>query len=211
MKTRILIAEPSQVIVEGLKAILGKPTRFSLLSPVPNLDDIESHITALKPDIVIANPTLAHDAGAMLQSQGVKTAALLYQYVEPWRLNTFDLVLDIRQSAGTIVEHLVQLAERNPEQDGPRKITNYDLTKRETAVLIEVARGLTNKEIAEKMNVSVHTVISHRKTSCTRPASSRWQASPSMPCSTISSRSDPLQAAIFLSHFVFFSHKSCTK
>ena len=40
MKTRILIAEPSQVIVEGLKAILGKPTRFSLLSPVPNLDDI---------------------------------------------------------------------------------------------------------------------------------------------------------------------------
>ncbi|MDY6258685.1 MAG: LuxR C-terminal-related transcriptional regulator, partial [Bacteroidales bacterium] len=52
---------------------------------------------------------------------------------------------------------------RNPEQDGPRKITNYDLTKRETAVLIEVARGLTNKEIAEKMNVSVHTVISHRK------------------------------------------------
>ena len=42
MKTRILIAEPSQVIVEGLKAILGKPTRFSLLSPVPNLDDIES-------------------------------------------------------------------------------------------------------------------------------------------------------------------------
>lgn len=163
MKTRILIAEPSQVIVEGLKAILGKPTRFSLLSPVPNLDDIESHITALKPDIVIANPTLAHDAGAMLQSQGVKTAALLYQYVEPWRLNTFDLVLDIRQSAGTIVEHLVQLADRNPEQDGPRKITNYDLTKLETAVLIEVALGLTNKEIAEKMNVSVHTVISHRK------------------------------------------------
>ncbi len=163
MKTRILIAEPSQVIVEGLKTILGKPTRFSLLSPVPDLDDIESHITALKPDIVIANPTLARDVGTLLQQQGVKTAALLYQYVEPWRLNAFDLVLDIRQSAGTIVEHLVQLAERKPEQEGAHKITNYDLTKRETAVLVEVARGLTNKEIAEKMNVSVHTVISHRK------------------------------------------------
>ncbi len=163
MKTKILIVEPSEVIVEGLKAVLGKQTRFSLLSPLADLDDIEGKCAALKPDVVIANPTLAPDVATLLRPLYLKTAALVYQYVEPWRLSGFDLAIDIRESAGTIVKHLVELIERKSEQNVSKKITNYDLTKRETAVLIEVAKGLTNKEIADKMNVSVHTVISHRK------------------------------------------------
>ena len=40
---------------------------------------------------------------------------------------------------------------------------SYELTKRETAVLVQLAQGKTNKEIADALNVSVHTVISHRK------------------------------------------------
>lgn len=38
-----------------------------------------------------------------------------------------------------------------------------DLTKRETEVLRLIATGLINKEIADKLCISMHTVISHRK------------------------------------------------
>ncbi len=36
------------------------------------------------------------------------------------------------------------------------------LTQREIEVLVEVVRGLTNKEISEKLSVSVPTIVSHR-------------------------------------------------
>ena len=39
----------------------------------------------------------------------------------------------------------------------------YELTDREREILISVARGRTNKEIADEHNISIHTVISHRK------------------------------------------------
>ena len=38
-----------------------------------------------------------------------------------------------------------------------------ELTKREIDVLQLVSRGLANKEVAEKLSISIHTVISHRK------------------------------------------------
>lgn len=37
------------------------------------------------------------------------------------------------------------------------------LTKREIEVLILLVRGMTNKEIAEQLNIGLTTVISHRK------------------------------------------------
>jgi DNA-binding NarL/FixJ family response regulator len=37
------------------------------------------------------------------------------------------------------------------------------ITERETDVLKLLVKGLSNKEIADKLNISIHTVISHRK------------------------------------------------
>lgn len=38
-----------------------------------------------------------------------------------------------------------------------------ELSEREKEVLVQIVRGFTNKEIGERLHLSVHTVISHRK------------------------------------------------
>jgi DNA-binding NarL/FixJ family response regulator len=43
------------------------------------------------------------------------------------------------------------------------KSQQEDLSEREIEVLSQLVKGLSNKEIADKLNISVHTVISHRK------------------------------------------------
>jgi len=54
-----------------------------------------------------------------------------------------------------------QFESKNPESIAPEK--NESLTDREIEILTCVVRGMTNKEIASKLFLSAHTVISHRR------------------------------------------------
>jgi regulator of cell morphogenesis and NO signaling len=51
-------------------------------------------------------------------------------------------------------EELSAVAEKN---------TTDDLSAREVEVLVHIVKGLSNKEIADTMCLSTHTVMSHRK------------------------------------------------
>ncbi len=159
MKRRLLIVEPSEVIVEGLKAILDGQIRFKVLEPESDIDHLEERILSARPDIVLINPTLLSNVRHLQGEHTMALVALVYQYVERDELKQYDAVVDIRDSRAEVIETLAQVA---PGEDEPVK-SNYELTKRETAVLVQLAQGKTNKEIADALNVSVHTVISHRK------------------------------------------------
>lgn len=159
MKQRLLIVEPSELIVEGLRTILEGQIRFKVLEPEMSADHLEERIVASRPDIVLINPTLVDSVGRIRGEHPMAMVALLYQYVERDVLKDYDAVVDIRDSRALIIETLAQAMPGESESGK----NNYELTKRETAVLVELAQGKTNKEIADSLNVSVYTVISHRK------------------------------------------------
>ena len=159
MKQRLLIVEPSELINEGLKSILDGQIRFKVLEPEMNAEHLDERIVTAHPDIVLVNPTLVDNVSRLRGEHLVAIVALVYQYVERDQLKQYDGVVDIRDSRATIIETLAQVS---PSENDAAK-SNYELTKRETAVLVQLAQGKTNKEIADALNVSVHTVISHRK------------------------------------------------
>ena len=64
-----------------------------------------------------------------------------------------------------ILEPMVQMMENNGSC-GHRRISDdgrEDLSEREKEILVGVAKGLLNKEIADMYNISTYTVITHRK------------------------------------------------
>ena len=159
MKQRLLIVEPSEVIVEGLKTILDGQIRFKVLEPEMSAEHLTERLLAARPDVLIINPTLVDNVARLRSEQPMALVALVYQYVEREVLKNYDAVVDIRDSRAVIIETLAQAMPG--EMDAGK--SSYELTKRETAVLVQLAQGKTNKEIADALNVSVHTVISHRK------------------------------------------------
>ena len=159
MKQRLLIVEPSELIVAGLKTILEGQIRFKVLEPETSAVNLDERLLATRPDIALINPTLVDEIGRLRGEQPMALVALVYQYVERDVLKNYDAVVDIRDCRADIIETLAQVSPG----EAPQGKSNYELTKRETAVLVQLAQGKTNKEIADALNVSVHTVISHRK------------------------------------------------
>ena len=76
----------------------------------------------------------------------------------------FMLETDLRKH--TIIEDRILIPAVNHLEDigdGDSAVPGDKLSSRETEILAAVAQGLLNKEIAYKYNISIHTVITHRK------------------------------------------------
>lgn len=79
-------------------------------------------------------------------------------------------VLDLSLGEGELKNRILQmqLVSRYEEQmdQGRRKNAGSELSPREQEVLVLMVKGLINKEIAEKLGVSLPTVIFHRNNIC---------------------------------------------
>ena len=65
-----------------------------------------------------------------------------------------------------IVNLLSKLDNKSKNTINQEKDDN--LTKREVEVLTGIVNGMMNKEIAESLNISIHTVVRHRKNITTK-------------------------------------------
>lgn len=87
--------------------------------------------------------------------------------------------LNIYQDEKSLIKDILQLhryghhhGHPGKQPDGSRSpmpphaangVDDHDLSAREIEVLVLITKGLINKEIADKLNISLTTVITHRK------------------------------------------------
>ena len=164
---KIIIVEPSPIVSAGLASYFDDIKQVSIVSQLDRIDRMEEKLAAYNPDLLIINPLLiAYDTNEHFLKicrdfSNVIPVALVTSYVDAGILKQFKDVIEINDSKQKVVTKIFNLLSDNKlTQDKPESI---ELSNRETDVLVALVKGLTNKEISDKLYISVHTVITHRK------------------------------------------------
>lgn len=166
MRNRTIICEASEIIANGLADIIQGMPDFAVVSRLDSPDRLSEKVLTTDANVLIINPILLGYSEKSLPAQLVKeyphlsVIALVTTYLEESTLKVYDGVIEINDTKLKVINKLNQIAQND---DKSEKADDVELSKREIDVLVAVAKGMMNKEIAEQMNISIHTVISHRK------------------------------------------------
>ena len=167
MKKRILLIEKSPIVAAGFATILQKQATFEVSSVTDNLSRISERIVVDHPDLIVLNPALVDYSkrntfrSLIPDAQNIPIVALVYHYFDQQWLRSFNGVIEINEDAEKINNQLTDALNSFTEPAEASEL--YELSDREREVLVELSKGLSNKEIADKLHISVHTVITHRK------------------------------------------------
>lgn len=180
MSVKILIVDDHPLVLEGLKSLLANSEELSVVGTVSNAIDAIAFLKVNEVDIAFLDINLPDINGIELckkikeQFPRVKSLALSTfserAYVSRMIQNGASGYLIKSSSKEEILE-----AVRQVQAGGYFMNVNFDqnatsspkatpfLTRREKEVLLLIAEGMTNPQIAEKLFVSVTTVNSHRQ------------------------------------------------
>ena len=137
---KIVLVEPSLILRSGMSYVLRRLTTFDVqVVETGETEQLEELIAEAAPDVLIINPSLTDEE--MLRE-----------------LQRFDAVVSIYDTAEQIKEKLRSVCN---SRDG--EASQELLSAREKEIIVGVVKGLTNKQIAERLFISAHTVITHRR------------------------------------------------
>jgi DNA-binding NarL/FixJ family response regulator len=165
MRNRVIICEASEIITNGLAEIIDSMAQFDVVLRIDSPERLSEKIVATDANMLVVNPSLLGYEGKDFllklskEYPHVSLVALVTSCLEHSSLAPYGGIIDIYDSKQKIVGKLNEWVNDN----NPKKNDDVELSKRETDVLVAVAKGMMNKEIADQMNISIHTVISHRK------------------------------------------------
>lgn len=182
VRVRVLVVDPQEVFRRGVRAIVADDPRYELVGETARESQAASLAADTAADVVIYDPgthaarvcaelaaltptprmlvvttkSSQDDLYSMIRSGA--TGYLLKDCTSADLLGAIALVADGQtivapRLAATLVADLNQETGRQADRSG--------LTDRELEVLAEVARGLTNRDIARELKVAENTVKNH--------------------------------------------------
>jgi len=165
-KTVFVIFEKSFLIRQGLISLLKEIEHSDISGDYDHINQFASVIGNHQPDVIFIGNKLydkldinelkdlhsENKFGIIVLTE--KNSIITDSFVNE-QIFDYDGKLEIL--------HKIKLANQKSNNSKKKKKENNKISEREKAVLACVAKGLTNKEIAEELFISAHTAITHRK------------------------------------------------
>ncbi|MCM1475767.1 MAG: response regulator transcription factor [Muribaculaceae bacterium] len=164
-KLSFLIAESSPIVAAGLSYCLRRlPGVQATASEVATLDDLRQSMATMTPSVVVVNPAFGGvfdpDKFRNEFPGDYKLIAIDLHHLQPTTRVLYDQTISIIDDIPTMASKVSDIFSHVPDE-----LTSDEeqLSKREKEIVALVVKGMTNKEISEKLFISIHTVTTHRR------------------------------------------------
>ncbi|SOH94540.1 two-component system, NarL family, response regulator [Monaibacterium marinum] len=178
---RVILADDHPLVTEGVRAVLETFEQIEVIASVTNGRDAVDTIARMNPDVTLMDLNMPGMNGLtatelVLERDPNARIIILSMHDNPEYISTAlrhgakgyllkdvpteEIVTAIEQvHAGDTYLCTGTEGALQPTPDGDRE----PLTSREQMVLLRLARGASNKEVARDLDISVRTVETHRK------------------------------------------------
>lgn len=163
-RIHIVVAEPSVIIRSGVISVLKRLNMLNIdVAEISDISMLSVMLCKLRPDILIIDPSqlgifslqqIKNDVGCC----AVKVIALQNTLTDSATLKHYDQTISIYDNSDTIKEKLVGIIQSDDKSEAKQ-----ELSVREKEIMVCVVKGMTNKQIAESLCLSSHTIIAHRR------------------------------------------------
>jgi len=189
-KIRILLVEDNRILRDGIKALIDKQSDLRVVGSTGGNHDTLEKTRDLKPHVVLLDLGLRNANGVRVVQTLAKElpqTKIIGMGLIPSQLDIVEFVeagaagfilkdATTEEVLGTIravaqgmkilppvlaeslFTHVVNHALRNGKGKLPSAVR---MTKREREIIVLIAEAMSNKEIAQRLNLSTHTVKSH--------------------------------------------------
>lgn len=163
-RIHIAIGEPSIIIRSGVVAVLKRLSELNIdLVEIADISQLTAQLCRHKPDILIISPS---NLGLLtplqirsdIDNEDLKCIALQSNVTDSSILNKYDSVISIHDSSDNIANNLREVIKSDNKTEQKK-----ELSGREQEIVVCIVKGMTNKQIAEQLHLSTHTVITHRR------------------------------------------------